>query len=55
MMIQGNEVEFIDTLERSECWSVKNGVRHALMLSCPLDKRPEMEKLVKEIKEYGPL
>lgn len=42
MMIQANEVRIIDTPERTECWTVKNGELHALMLSCPLDKRPEM-------------
>lgn len=50
MMIQGNDVEFRDTLERSECWIVKNGIPHALMLSCPLDKRAEMEKIVANLK-----
>lgn len=49
--IQANDVQIVDTPERSECWILKNGAPHALMLSCPLDKRNEMEALVKELKE----
>ncbi len=41
-----NEVQFIDTPQRSECWIVKDGRPHALQLSCPLDKRKEMEELI---------
>ena len=49
-MIQANDVTFIDTPERSECWITKGGQPHALMLSCPLDKRAEMEAIVAAVK-----
>lgn len=49
--LQANDVQYIDTPERSECWTVKNGIPHALMLSCPHDKRKEMEAIVDEIKK----
>jgi hypothetical protein len=50
-MIQGNDVLFIDTPERSECWICHEpGVPHAIVLSCPLEKRTEMERAVAEIK-----
>lgn len=51
MMLQTNDVQIIDTDVRSEAWIVKNGNLHALMLSCPLDKRQDMEKVIKELKE----
>jgi hypothetical protein len=51
MMLQTNEVTIIDTDVRSEAWIVKNGKPHALMLSCPFDKRQDMEKAIKELKE----
>ena len=51
MMLQTNDVQIIDTDVRSEAWIVKNGNPHALMLSCPLDKRQDMEKVIKELKE----
>lgn len=51
MMLQTNDVTIIDTHVRSEAWIVKNGKRHALMLSCPLDKRQDMEKVIKKLKE----
>lgn len=51
MMIQSNEVVYIDTPERSECWICHEpGVPHALMLSCPHADRPKMEQFVAEIK-----
>lgn len=49
-MLQGNDVIFVDTAERSECWITHSGVPHALILSCPLDKRKEMEQFVADIK-----
>ncbi len=51
IMLQTNDVQIIDTDVRSEAWIVKNGNPHALMLSCPLDKRQDMEKVIKELKE----
>jgi hypothetical protein len=51
MMLQTNDVQIIDTDVRSEAWIVKNGNPHALMLSCPLDKRQDMEKVIKKLKE----
>lgn len=51
-MIQGNEVMFIDAPDRSECWICHEpGVPHALVLSCPHDKRLEMESYVAELKQ----
>lgn len=50
LAIQGNEIQVVDTLERSEAWMVKNGHPHALLLSCPLDKRSEMEGVISELK-----
>lgn len=50
MMIQGNDVGYIDTPQRSEAWMMREGHPHALLLSCPLDKRPEMEKVIAELK-----
>jgi hypothetical protein len=47
--IQTNEIKVIDTTERSEAWMVKGGNLHSLLLSCPLDKRSEMEKIISEI------
>lgn len=54
MMIQSNEVAFRDTPERSECWILHDGKPHALVLSCPLDKRVELETVVQEIKDMPP-
>ena len=51
MMLQTNDVTIIDTAVRSEVWIVKNGNPHTLMVSCPLDKRQDMEKVIKELKE----
>ena len=50
LMINGNDVEFVDTPERSECWIKHGDAPHALVLSCPLDRRQEMERAVAEIK-----
>lgn len=50
-MIQANEVQIVETSERCEAWTVKDGTLHALMLSCPLDKRKELEKVIKDIKD----
>jgi hypothetical protein len=51
MMLQSNDVVFFDTDERSECWICHEpGVPHARVLSCPHDKRPEMEKFVADVK-----
>jgi hypothetical protein len=51
MMIQSNETTIIETPERLECWTVKDGHPHALMLSCPLDKRAELEHVIAALKE----
>jgi hypothetical protein len=52
MMIQANDVVFIDTPERSECWICHEpGVPHALVLSCSLDRRADMERAVAEIRQ----
>lgn len=50
-MIQANDVEIVDTPERCEAWTVKDGSLHALMLSCPLDKRHELVEAISLIKE----
>lgn len=51
MMIQSNDVEIVETTERCEAWMMKEGHPHALMLSCPLDKRKELEDVIKQIKD----
>lgn len=48
-MIQSNPVQIIETPERCEAWIEKDGVPHALVLSCPLDRRPDLEKAIQEI------
>ncbi len=50
MMIQTNEVAYIDTRERSELWLLREGEPHALLVSCPLDKKHEMEQFVADVK-----
>ena len=50
MAIQGNDVAVIDTPERSEAWMVKGGRPHALLLSCPLEKRAVMERVLADLK-----
>jgi hypothetical protein len=50
MMIQGGDIQVIDTSERSEAWLFKDKCPHALLLSCPLDKREEMEQVIAGIK-----
>lgn len=55
-MIQSNEVEIIETHEQCEAWIKKNGQLHALLLSCPLDKRTKLEEFIKDAKaETSPL
>lgn len=49
-MIQANEVEVIDKADRSEAWLIKAGAPHALLLSCPHEKRHEMEQFIRELK-----
>lgn len=51
MMIQGNTTQIIETPERCECWLMKDNYPHALLLSCPLDKRTELEQFIKDVKE----
>lgn len=52
LMIQGNHVMFVDTADETECWICHEpNVPHALMLSCPKDKRADLEKIVAKIKE----
>lgn len=54
MMVATNEVKVIETSERVECWLVKDGDLHALLLSCPLGKRADMDSSIASIKEtYG--
>lgn len=48
--IQANETIIIDTETRSECWMLKDGKPHALMLSAPLEYRQELEKAVEDIR-----
>lgn len=50
MAIIANDVEVIDAIDRSEAWLMKEGYPHALLLSCPLDKRAEMETVIANIK-----
>ena len=50
MAIQANDVEVVDAIDRSEAWLMKEGYPHALLLSCPLDKRAEMETVIANIK-----
>lgn len=50
LAIQGNETSIVDTPERTECWLMKEGHPHALLLSCPLEKKAEMQQFVAEIK-----
>jgi hypothetical protein len=49
-MIQSNDVQIIDKHDRTECWTIRDGSPHALMLSCQLDKRHEMEEFVAALK-----
>lgn len=51
LAIQTNETEVVETVERCELWTKKEGVPHALVLSCPLDKRTDLERVVQEIKD----
>lgn len=51
LMILTNEVQVFDTDQRSEAWLMHEGRKHALLLSCPLDKRAEMEAIIAEIKQ----
>ena len=53
MMIQSNETVIIETSERVECWIIKDSKPHALMLSCPLDKKHEMIEAVEQIKSLN--
>ena len=55
MMIQSNEIMYLDTEERSEAWISKYGRPHALLLSCALDKRPEMENVIAKLKSEAAL
>ncbi len=59
MMIKTNDIEIFDTDERSEAWIMKNGARHALILSCVLHNRSRLEDYIKDIKskdiEYNDL
>lgn len=51
MMLQGNEVVYLETPERWECWICHElGVPHALMLSCPKDDLDKMKRFVEEVK-----
>ena len=51
MMIHSNDGEIVETPERLEYWIIKEGRRHALMLSCPLDKRAELEDAITQFKK----
>ena len=53
--IQYNEVEVIETSERCECWLIKDGRPHALLLSCPLDKRADMDDAIRQFKSLDTL
>jgi hypothetical protein len=50
MTIFYGEVEIIETTKRHECWLIKDGRPHALMLSAPLDKRADLEDAVAKLK-----
>jgi len=53
MAIQANKIEVVNTGlvgERSEAWLMKNGQPHALLLSCSINDRPEMESLIEKLK-----
>jgi hypothetical protein len=49
-----NETRIIQTPIRHECWLIRNGQPHALLLSCPLDKLADLEKAIESLKrDYG--
>lgn len=50
LMLQGNDVQVVDTADRTEAWILHAGKPHALMLSCPHDKRPELEQFIAGVK-----
>ncbi len=50
LKIQANEVEIVDTSERTEAWMMKDGHPHCLLLSCPHVNKPELEALIAKIK-----
>lgn len=51
-MIESNEVRLVENTaeNRWECWTVKDGELHALMLSAPLDKKQQLEDCVAKLK-----
>ena len=50
MAIQANDIKIIDTPERCEAWMMHGVHLHALLLSCPLDKRAELEQFIDDVK-----
>ena len=50
LMIQANEVQIVDTADRTEAWILHDGRPPALMLSCPIEHKAQLEKTVAEIK-----
>lgn len=45
-MIQGNEISYRETEDRSEAWICHDGQPHALVLSCPHENRDEMVRFI---------
>lgn len=50
LAIQSNPVRIIETPERWEAWIERNGIPHALVLSCSIDRKADLEKAVADIK-----
>jgi hypothetical protein len=51
MMLQSNPVKVIDTSDRSEAWLVKDGNLHALLLSCPIDRKGDMQAFIDTVQK----
>ena len=49
--IATNDIIFLKTRDRVECWICRDGRPHALQLSAPLDKEFEFVAAVTEIRE----
>ena len=51
MMLQSNPIKVIDTPDRSEAWLVKDGNLHALLLSCPIDMKCDMQAFIDTVQK----
>jgi len=53
-MIHANPVEILETPERFEAWTMKENLPHALMLSCDLNHKKDLEEAIASIKALKP-